>query len=886
MVVADLVQLTKVLADSIHEHIEASKVLKAECGDLDTVVAQVTALVAELGKNAGSEDEASLSSMRVGLEKTRLLLDDVRAFTAEMALRESGATAKLCSCAGRGAKTSLADLQRVRLFETKLRKQVDLLTSLVTVTTQTAAHTAALKESVVKLITNPEACKFWTRSFGETTREISWTLFRDALLAEYNRSAAGTTTATSAAKLDDVLKLGLCSSGDSVSVFQFNAVFRHGTVGDALTGLLASFEEARKVWRISVRDRETKQEVDVDAGFVLIPEKAHLSTIRSEIIASAQEDEELPPEVSFLAEGNGKFTFYLEEGKARVKKSQEPKVSLVDADPGLCVVADTEVSADKPVVDVAKKSASAKYKIQISPVVDENEADDDGVAMPDQSRLALRALESQARARTSDQLSLESVLQDPLLLSGMRAVLQKMGLSEDSVDFLQRYQKLQQNAADANSTEQIRDDFLKTCNEKMLLEFEIDAKTGDSKGPAVDIDKVAAGIREKLGDVPLQALRDALQRAPPRVRMGRGKRVVVIGGGFGGAHFCCLMRHIAPEAHLTLIDEKTYFEYTPIIFRSMVKGGEHWDTSHLPHKEYLGEKNALVVGRALEVNENHVVVGAQRQIVPFDFCVNFSGTTYHSDIKTETTSTDARRNRMEKEKENITESARVLVVGGGVCGCELAADVRYVFPEKEVILVHGHAALMQRLPGAHDKTLPVLEKMGVSVHLSDRILPYTGGDYFETESGDLQISVAGTRVYWCTGYRANCAHFKRSVRPNLKAAANEAGYLKADDFLRVGGTRNVFAGGDSLEARFFCEGERMAHYAELHSGTIALNVSRLVADPDLPDDQLARRAPSSGGDPAWERPSLPHICSSMAASASNVASRRSQGGSDLSRKIT
>ena len=78
----------------------------------------------------------------------------------------------------------------------------------------------------------------------------------------------------------------------------------------------------------------------MDAGFVLVPEKSNLSVVRTEIVASAAEDEELPEEVSFLADTGGKFTFYLDYGKARVKKAQEPKVRMQDAEAGLCVMAD------------------------------------------------------------------------------------------------------------------------------------------------------------------------------------------------------------------------------------------------------------------------------------------------------------------------------------------------------------------------------------------------------------------------------------------------------------------------------------------------------------------------------------------------------------------
>lgn len=153
--------------------------------------------------------------------------------------------------------------------------------------------------------------------------------------------------------------------------------------------------------------------------------------------------------------------------------------------------------------------------------------------------------------------------------------------------------------------------------------------------------------------------------------------------------------------------------------------------NHCPHANYLGiaeanhaenlqtnpsgTKNCLIVGRVVEVNKNHVTINTG-QVVPFDFLINFTGSVYHSDIKTETSSAEARRKRMAAERENISKAGRVLVVGGGVVGCELSADIQCEFPDKSVVLVHAHHHLLPRIPGAHSQVLSELTKVGVEVH--------------------------------------------------------------------------------------------------------------------------------------------------------------------------
>merc|ERR1719482_2120965 len=46
------------------------------------------------------------------------------------------------------------------------------------------------------------------------------------------------------------------------------------------------------------------------------------------------------------------------------------------------------------------------------------------------------------------------------------------------------------------------------------------------------------------------------------------RRVLVIGGGFAGL---CVARDLADHFHVTLIDAKEFFEYTPGILRAYVK---------------------------------------------------------------------------------------------------------------------------------------------------------------------------------------------------------------------------------------------------------------------------------------------------------------------------
>ena len=53
-----------------------------------------------------------------------------------------------------------------------------------------------------------------------------------------------------------------------------------------------------------------------------------------------------------------------------------------------------------------------------------------------------------------------------------------------------------------------------------------------------------------------------------------------------------------------MIDTKEFYEDTPMILRSMVLK-DYWKTNHIMHKDYLGEKNQLILGKCIELHSDH-----------------------------------------------------------------------------------------------------------------------------------------------------------------------------------------------------------------------------------------------------------------------------------------
>ena len=72
------------------------------------------------------------------------------------------------------------------------------------------------------------------------------------------------------------------------------------------------------------------------------------------------------------------------------------------------------------------------------------------------------------------------------------------------------------------------------------------------------------------------------------------------------------------------------------------------------------------------------------------------GSRYASDIKTTNASLDFRRQQMVAERDALAAAKHVLVVGGGLVGCEVAGELGEAFPSTRVTLVR----VVMGIPGA------------------------------------------------------------------------------------------------------------------------------------------------------------------------------------------
>lgn len=196
----------------------------------------------------------------------------------------------------------------------------------------------------------------------------------------------------------------------------------------------------------------------------------------------------------------------------------------------------------------------------------------------------------------------------------------------------------------------------------------------------------------------------------PKVGPDKKKKVVVvIGGGFTGTTVARMLDY-NPAFYVILIDMKEYFEFTPGVLKAMVFSAAG-PSIRVPHTNFI-KNGRVVVGEVRIVREHNVVVGYET--IPFDYLVIATGSHYPSRIKTERATSEKQRQAYLKiEEARIRKAKKILIIGGGLVGVELATEIKDRVPSSKVTIAHRHLHFLQRIPGGHPHVAKRMKELGI-----------------------------------------------------------------------------------------------------------------------------------------------------------------------------
>lgn len=298
-------------------------------------------------------------------------------------------------------------------------------------------------------------------------------------------------------------------------------------------------------------------------------------------------------------------------------------------------------------------------------------------------------------------------------------------------------------------------------------------------------------------------------------------RVVVVGGGYGGAS---VAKRLDDVADVVLVEPKDAFVHSSAALRAVVDPA--WqDRVFYPYDQLL-RRGRVVQDWARRVSPRRVELSPYESVQP-DYLVLATGTAYPFPAKFLEDESAVAAARLKRLRDDIGRCERVLVVGGGPVGLELAGELTSAFPGLAVTVVDQADDVLTGgdfLPELRAAVRSQLAERGVEFLTGARLAylpPVDVGTYepFTVETTD-RVGIQAQMWFRCFGSRPQTGYLDE----DLAAARRPDGRLRVTDYLSVVGQDTVFAVGDITDVP---ESKRASAAAE-HAVVVAQNITDLI----------------------------------------------------------
>lgn len=283
-------------------------------------------------------------------------------------------------------------------------------------------------------------------------------------------------------------------------------------------------------------------------------------------------------------------------------------------------------------------------------------------------------------------------------------------------------------------------------------------------------------------------------------------KIVVIGGGPAGLNFVqTVAKNLSgSDSQIILIERREYYFHSFGSLRGMV------DTDYIP-KLFIPYDNAFRGLKNVEIKfgsvENiqygeRIVHFTSRdnspvlQTIGYDSLVIATGSSYPDPIKTVKYDRSSAEETYKGIAQNIGNAERLLVIGGGAVGIEMAGEIKAFYPQKKVMLIDSHSELLsnQNVPKLRLAAKKALLNHGVELFLGERTVERLTSHSFETKilSTEKGLKIESDAQLVCVGMTPNVSIMKD---PDCL----DRGAIKVNDSMQVDHQdyENVFVLGDA-----------------------------------------------------------------------------------------
>ena len=294
------------------------------------------------------------------------------------------------------------------------------------------------------------------------------------------------------------------------------------------------------------------------------------------------------------------------------------------------------------------------------------------------------------------------------------------------------------------------------------------------------------------------------------------KRVVIIGGGFGGLHLAKGLRE--KDFQVVMLDKNNYHTFQPLLYQVATSGLEPDSIAYPIRKIFKNQPRfhfRMATVERIDTAAN--IVETNIGTISYDYLVIATGTTtnffgmkgvekYAMTMKTVSESLDLRSlilQNFEKallaNEEEQESYMNFPIVGGGPTGVELAGALAELknhilpadYPDLDIKRMKIHLIEMQdevlkpMSDKASEKALKYLIELGVDVMLNKSVASFDG-EQLVFKSGEVFKSKT---LIWAAGVRGN-------IIDGFPESSIDRGRYVVDRTSKVKDTENVYAIGD------------------------------------------------------------------------------------------
>ena len=296
------------------------------------------------------------------------------------------------------------------------------------------------------------------------------------------------------------------------------------------------------------------------------------------------------------------------------------------------------------------------------------------------------------------------------------------------------------------------------------------------------------------------------------------KRVVIVGGGFGGLKLA--LKLYKKNFQIVLLDKNNYHLFQPLLYQVAMSGLEPSAISFPLRKVFqkTGIHFRMAEVESVIPSQNELITDIGR--LKYDYLILATGAKtnffnqeqiekYTLQMKSAPDALYIRNRALENfekalnksEEEDVKSYLNVAIIGGGPTGVELAGAMaemkKYVLPKDypeldmsnmKIMLFESSPRLLSGMSESASRTaLKYLENLGVEVFTGTPVKNYDGSTLSLPEGVSIEVKT----VIWAAGITSDKID---GIEPSVYGRSNR---MKVNSFNLVDGYTNIYAIGDN-----------------------------------------------------------------------------------------